>query len=296
MPRTLQFGICRNQTLPWPELARQWRLYEELGFDSAWDCDHFQRPSEPEAPYYEGWTLLAALATQTATIRVGVLVTSNTFRHPALLAKQAMTVDHVSGGRLELGIGTGWYAGEHDRFGLAFPPAPELVGRFQEAVEVVDRLLRQEVTSYEGAYYRLDEALFRPAPLQRPRPPLTLGAHGPRMLGIVARYADRWNSFGTVDEIRERNARLDEQCAAVGRDPGAILRSFFGMAPRPTMGGRLERDPWDSVDAFADMVGRYRAVGIEEFIVDGPEPHQFGVMERVAGDLLPRLRAESAAA
>ncbi len=296
MPQPLRFGICRNQTLPWDALLRHFQEFERLGFDSAWDCDHFQRPSEPEAPYFEGWTTLAALAMGTERIRLGVLVTSNTFRHPALLAKQAVTVDHISGGRLELGIGTGWYEAEHHRFGLAFPPAPELVGRFREAVEIVDQMLRQDLTSYDGAYYRLQDAPCRPAPVQRPRPPLTLGVHGPKMLRIVARYADRWNSFGTVEEIRERNAILDEHCAAIRRNPNEILRSFFGQAPRDTMAGRLQTDPWDSPEAFLDIIGQYREVGIEEFIMDGPREDQFQVMERVAVEVLPALRADGATA
>ena len=282
----LRFGICTDQNLPWPTLVEQWRRFEELGFDSAWVCDHFQQPSRPQGPYLEGWTLLAALAARTDRIRVGVLVTSNTFRHPALLAKEAVTVDHVSGGRLELGLGAGWYEPEHRAFGLDFPPPAELVGRFGEAVELIDLLLRQDVTTYEGRYYRVREAPFRPGPLQRPRPPLTLGAHRPRMLRIVAEHADRWNSHGTADELRERNLILDEQCAAVGRDPVAIIRSLYGWA------SKLGTDPWSSPDAFLDVVGRYREAGISEFLIDAPAAERFDVLERIAVDVLPGLRAE----
>lgn len=292
--RPLSFGICRNQTWPYPDLVGLFRRAEALGFDSAWVADHFQRPSEPDAPYFEGWTLLAALAAQTSRIRIGTLVTSNSFRHPALVAKMAMTVDHISGGRLELGFGTGWYEGEHRRYGLHFPEPRERVARFAEAVEVIDRLLRNDTATFTGDYYRLDEAPMRPAPVQRPRPPLTLGAHGPKMLAIVARYADRWNSFGSVAEIRERNARLDEACAAIGRNPREIVRSFYGMAPRETMANRLTFDPWESPDAFRHMVGTYREVGIEGFIIDGPEAHQIEMMGRIATDVIPALRAESA--
>ncbi len=287
MPQPLRFGLVRNQNLPWQTLVRHWQTFEALGFDSVWDCDHFQRPSIPDAPYLEGWTSLAALAALTSRIRVGVLVTSNTFRHPTLLAKQAATLDHVSGGRLELGIGTGWYQPEHERFGLPFPDPPELVARFREAVEVVDRLLRQDVTTYEGRYYQVREAPFRPAPIQRPRPPFTLGAHGPKMLRIVAEYADRWNSYGTEAEIRERNALLDEQCAAMGRDPSEIIRSLYGWTLK------LSADPWASPESFLDIVGRYRAVGIDEFLMEAPHEEQFGVMERIAGNVLPKLRAEA---
>lgn len=281
----LRFGLCTDQNLSWEKTVERWRLFEELGFDSAWDCDHYVQPSRPQGPYFEGWTLLAALAAVTQKIRIGVLVSCNTFRHPYLLAKEAATVDHISGGRLEFGLGAGWYEPEHEMLGGSLPEPGELVGRFQEAVEICDRLFREEVVSYEGRYYRLREAAFRPRPLQRPRPPFTLGAHGPRMLGIVARHADAWNSFGSVDQIRERNAVLDEKCAAIGRDPASIRRSLYYWVPR------LEDDPWSSPDAFQEVVGRYREAGIDEFILDHPADQQLGVLEKVAADVLPALRA-----
>jgi hypothetical protein len=155
-------------------------------------------------------------------------------------------------------------------------------------------MLRQDLTTFDGRYYRLVEAPCRPAPIQQPRPPLTLGAHGPRMLRIVARYADRWNSYGTIEQIRERNAMLDEACAEIGRDPKEITRSFFGMAPRPMPGppgSRLDVDPWASPAAFEEIYQTYHAVGIDEFLVDGPQDHQWDVVERVATDVLPPLRA-----
>jgi F420-dependent oxidoreductase-like protein len=285
MASRLRFGICTDQNLPWPTLVERWRYFEALGFDSVWDCDHYIQPSRPTGPYFEGWTLLAGLAARTERIRVGVLVSSNTFRHPALLAKEAVTVDHISNGRLELGLGAGWYVPEHEKFGLDFPPPAELVGRFREAVEIVDGLLRNEVTSYEGRYYRLREAPFRPGPVQRPRPPLTIGAKGPRMLEIVARHADSWNSSGTVEEVRARNRMLDEKCAAIGRDPGEIVRSLYGWA------AIMPDDPWESVEAFQEVIGRYREAGIEEFIIDQPPDAQLGVLERVATDVIPALRA-----
>jgi F420-dependent oxidoreductase-like protein len=284
MPRPLRFGLCTDQNLTWPQTLERWRLFERLGFDSAWDCDHYVQPSRPDGPYLEGWTLLAALAARTERIRVGVLVSCNTFRHPALLAKEAVTVDHVSAGRLELGLGAGWYEPEHEMYGIDFPAPAELVGRFREAVEIVDRLLRSEQVTYEGRHYRLREAAFRPGPLQRPRPPLTLGAHGPRMLRIVARHADAWNSFGTPEQIRERGAVLDESCAAIGRDPSEIVRSLYYWV------ARANGDPWSSTDAFLDVVGRYREAGIEEFILDHPRDDQLDVLERVAADVLPALR------
>jgi F420-dependent oxidoreductase-like protein len=284
----VRFGIVTDQNLPWPTLVERWRLFETLGFDSAWDCDHLVQPSRPTGPYFEAWTLLAGLAVRTERIRIGVLVSCNTFRHPALLAKEALTLDHLSNGRLDLGLGAGWYEPEHRAFGLDFPPPAELVGRFGEAVEVVDSLLRNDSTTYHGRYYQLDEALMRPRPIQQPRPPLMLGAHRSRMLRIVARYAESWNSFGTVDEMRERNAILDEHCAAIGRDPQTIVRSLYGWA------AMMPADPWASVDAFEDMVGRYSEAGVNEFLIDQPRDEQLAILERVAADLLPRLRAAAA--
>lgn len=280
----LRFGLCTDQNLTWEETVQRWKYFEHLGFDSLWDCDHYQQPSRPQGPYFEGWTLLAALAANTNRVRIGVLVTSNTFRHPALLAKQAVTVDHISHGRLELGLGAGWYVPEHEAFGIPFPEPAELVHRFREAVQVVDLLLRQDVASFDGAYYQLKDAPFRPAPVQQPRPPLTLGAHRRKMLGIVAEYADRWNSHGTVDEMRDRNAILDEQCQALGRNPESIIRSLYGWA------ALMPADPWDSKDAFLEVVGRYGEVGINEFIIDAPGPDRFSLLEQIATDVLPSLR------
>lgn len=290
MSRELRFGICTDQNLRFETLVERWQYFERLGFDSVWDCDHFNQPSRPDGPYFEGWTLLAALAARTERIRVGVLVSSNTFRHPALLAQQAVTLDHVSNGRLELGLGAGWFVAEHESFGIPFPAPGERVGRFREAVEIVDSLLCNETTSYEGRYYRLANASIRPAPLQRPRPPLTLGAHRPRMLRICAEYADSWNSFGTVEEMRERNLILDELCATIGRDPREIRRSFYGWASQINEQGLT--DPWQSTTAFEDVVGRYVQVGIDEFVIDQPRPEQFAVLEQIVTDVLPRLRRQ----
>lgn len=226
----LHVGIGVDQNLAWPVLVERWRLVEDLGFDSLWDFDHLNQPSRPDGPYFEAWTCLAGLAAHTRRVRLGVLVSSNTFRHPSLLAKQAVTLDHMSGGRLEIGIGAGWFVPEHEAFGLEFPPPGERVSRFREAVELIDRLLRHERTTYAGRYYRAREAVCLPRPVQAPRPPLMLAGHGPRMLRIIAELGDAWNSFGTLAEIRERNALLDAHCRAIGRDPATLRRSLYGWA------------------------------------------------------------------
>lgn len=280
----IHFGICTYQSEPYPTLRERWLFYEQIGFDSLWDCDHFMRPSDPTCPYFEGWTLLAALAAETSRVRVGVLVGCNTFRHPALVAQQAITIDHISGGRLELGLGAGWFEDEHYRFGIPFDDAPVRVDKFVEALEVIDSLVRGEETTYEGRHYRLRSARLRPAPVQSPRPPLTLGAHRPRMLRVCARFADRWNSYGSVEEMAHRNRFLDEACEEIGRDPTGIIRSFYASSSHLASVGLP--DPWSSLDAFSEVVGRYAEVGVNEFIADQPRPDQFAIAELIASEIL----------
>jgi len=304
----LHIGIGVDPNLPWTTLVERWRLIEALGFDSIWDFDHLIQPSRPEGPYFEAWTVLAGLAIHTTRVRIGVLVSSNTFRHPALLAKEAITVDHMSQGRLEVGLGAGWFAPEHEAFGLEFPRPGERVSRFREAVEVIDRLLRQERTTYAGRFYQLRDAVCLPRPLQQPRPPLMLAGHGPRMLRIIAEYADTWNSFGTPEEIRERNAILDDHCGVIGRDPDTLRRSLYGWATQTPSESwaderagswatslargerRLPTDPWASPQAARDFIETYREVGIDHFVIDAAREDQLPVMERFAVDALSALR------
>ncbi len=279
------FGIHTIQTWTWPELRDRWQWFESLGFDSLWLPDHFFPTAGRDKPMFEAWTLLSGLALVTRRARIGILVSSNTFRHPAVLAKQAVTVDHMSEGRLELGIGAGWFVEEHEVFGLDFPETKELVDRYAEAVQLIDRYLTHDQSSYEGAHYRLDGAYNRPAPVQQPRPPLVMGAHGPRMLKLVARYADTWNSFAPVDELRRRNDQLTVYCEEIGRDPASIKRSmFYGVNQSP------EDDPWASTDAFEEFIGRYAEAGMEEFVLQPPKPERFDMVERIASNVLPRLR------
>jgi alkanesulfonate monooxygenase SsuD/methylene tetrahydromethanopterin reductase-like flavin-dependent oxidoreductase (luciferase family) len=234
---------------------------------------------------FEAWTLLSGLALVTERARIGILVSSNTFRHPTLLAKQAVTVDHLSNGRLELGIGAGWFVEEHEVFGLDFPETRTLVDRYAEAVALIDVYLRHDQSSFEGEHYRLEGAYNRPASVQQPRPPLVMGAHGPRMLRLVARYADTWNSFASPEELRNRNAQLTAFCEEIGRDPASVKRSmFYGVNQSK------EEKPWSSIDAFEDYIGRYREAGMHEFILQPPTPEQFSVVETVASDILPKLR------
>jgi len=298
-----RFGFLTVQNAPWDALVERWRYLEELGFDAAWVADHFVNPNDPAQPWFEGWTALAGLAARTTRIRVGTLVTNITLRHPALLARAALTVDHISGGRLELGLGPGGAPLDHTMLGDAVWAPPERVRRFGEAVALVDRLLREGVATHRGRYYRVDGATMQPGPVQRPRPPLHLAAHGPATIAIAARHADAWNMTGTLGQgrraglqfsademvgmVRERAALLDARARACGRDPRAIRRCFVFVA------GVTPETPWASPEAFRDFVGRYREAGISEFVFHWPRDGATAAIERVARDALPALQADA---
>lgn len=286
MARRFRFGICTDQNMTWDKTVERWQMFERLGFESAWLCDHLVQPSRPQGPYFEAWTLLAGLAARTEKIRIGVLVTSNTFRHPSVLARMAVTVDHISNGRLEVGLGAGWYEPEHTMFGIPFPETKELVSRFREAVQVIDLVMREDTSSFAGEYYQLANAQSRPHSVQRPRPPLVMGAFGPRMLKIVARYADTWNAFGTPQEMRERNQMLDDYCHEIGRDPETLDRSIYYWVPK------TDADPWASKEAFHDVIKPYIEAGVNQFILDQPRDDQLHMLEWVAAEALPHYARE----
>ena len=286
MTRRFRFGICTDQNMTWDKTVERWQLFERLGFESAWLCDHLVQPSRPTGPYFEAWSLLAGLAARTEKIRVGILVTSNTFRFPQIVAKMSVTVDHISNGRVEIGLGAGWYEPEHTMFGIPFPETKELVSRFKEAVQVVDLMTRQDTSSFDGDYYQLRDAPSRPASVQKPRPPLVLGAFGPRMLKIVARYADTWNAFGTPEEMRERNQMLDDYCREIGRDPDTLDRSLYYWVPKADL------DPWVSKDAFYSVLEPYVEAGVNQFILDQPGDKQIGQLDWVAAEVLPKYAKE----
>jgi alkanesulfonate monooxygenase SsuD/methylene tetrahydromethanopterin reductase-like flavin-dependent oxidoreductase (luciferase family) len=295
MANELRFGVITLQNVPWEQEANRWRRIDELGFDSVWVADHFVDYTRPSSPWFEAWTLLAALASQTSRIRVGTLVSNVFWRNPAFLARHALTVDHISNGRLELGIGAGASADADPTYsmtGLKYWRAGERVARFKENVEILDRLLRNEVTTYRGRYYSLEETVMNPQPLQKPRPPITIGALGPRMLRIAAQYADAWNTFGGMDlgptemleKVSRDNELLDAYCEEIDRDPDSLRRSLLAF-------GKEAWELYDSEENFENFVAKYRETGITEFITYYPwtEEH-LRVFEHVATEVIPELR------
>jgi alkanesulfonate monooxygenase SsuD/methylene tetrahydromethanopterin reductase-like flavin-dependent oxidoreductase (luciferase family) len=282
----------------WPRVAERVERYEALGIDAVWIADHFVFPWDPAQPWLEGWSLLAGLAARTRRIRLGSMATHVVYRNPAVLARTAMTVDRISGGRLCVGIGAG--ASAHDwamTRGREPWPAGERVARFAEAVEIVDGLLRGALDSYEGRYYRVAGAVMAPGPIQQPRPRLVIAANGPRMVKLAARYGDAWVTEGAFHELRgggetirdvvriarERAELLNEEAAALGRDAGTIGRIFLaGFAPGATA-------PWASPAAWQEIVGRFLDLGFDEFVFPEPQAHEWTVFERVVAEAIPAL-------
>jgi F420-dependent oxidoreductase-like protein len=274
----VRFGVDVSQhQLSWDELAARVRFAEEAGFDSAWVFDHFKPLyGDPRGPCMEAWTLLAALAAATHRIRLGALVTGVTYRHPSLLAAEAVTVDHVSGGRLNLGVGAAWHAEEHGQLGFPFPPNGERARRLEEAIEVVKALMTGERVDYEGAHYRLDGASYSPRPVQRPHPPFWVGAGGERLtLPIAARHADVWHGFGPVDTLARKSAIVDRHAEEAGRDPASIARSTDLSIS----------EPWGQVRERAEALA---GAGFSHLIVSWPAEGRPRV-EEFALRLLPEL-------
>jgi F420-dependent oxidoreductase-like protein len=281
MEHPLRIGLkLSGQDTTIEALREVWRIADEGGFDHVWDFDHLASigAGGPHRPVYEGWTVLAAMAQATRRVRIGCLVTGNTYRHPALLAKIAVTVDHLSGGRLEFGIGAAWAEIEHQMLGIE--GLDHRVGRLRESLQVITSLWTEERTTFDGRYYQLKDAIANPKPLQQPHPPIWIGAGGDQMMAVVAQYADVWNVTGasSPEQAAERSRKLDDACRQVGRDPAAIRRSAQHF--------------WDGRDRqhLVNNVGRYFELGFSEQIVglSGPEPARAAM---AAAEALPELRS-----
>lgn len=281
----MRFGIFLPPA-SWEDSLRWWRMIDELGFDCAGVTDHFMPTSgsgpELEKPFPEAWTVLSALATHSERLRVAVLVSGNTYRNPALLAKQAATLDHITGGRVDLGIGAGWYEAEHQAFGWPFPSAGERVDMLGEAVQIIRSLFTKKRTTFIGEHYQLHDAPLEPKPVQSPLP-LMIGGRQPRMMRLIAEHADIWSIDFGPDEMARSGQILEEHCVRIGRDQAEIRRSAF-VVPR-----RVGRNPWASLDDFLGVVDAFRQVGASEIYLRMPDEERFDVLEQTAGRL-PDLR------
>ncbi|HEX9270095.1 MAG TPA: TIGR03560 family F420-dependent LLM class oxidoreductase [Candidatus Limnocylindria bacterium] len=280
MGHPLRVGLfLRLQELSTDELRSLWRMADEAGFDHLWGFDHLTAVGDdPGLPSYEGWAMLAAMAETTQRIRIGCLVTGNLYRHPAVLAKLAVTVDHLSGGRLIVGIGASWNEPEFRMVGMPFPAPAERVRRLDEACSVLKLLWTEDRATFDGRYYRLEHAIGEPKPVQRPYPPIWIGGHGPkRTMRVVARHADVWSSNARSEEGHAAAARaLEEHCRAIGRDPETIPRSVM----------LHWRDPDDALA----RIERHRQLGFTEVVLRTDAPGTRRKAEIAAREILPRCR------
>ncbi|HVM40911.1 MAG TPA: LLM class flavin-dependent oxidoreductase [Acidimicrobiia bacterium] len=288
----LRFGVLVDTDAPFAELAERWIEVEELGFDQLVVPDHSCDYLEHRHVWHEAWTALTAAAMATNRVRVGPLVANPILRPPALLARSALSLDHLSGGRLELGIGMGVQAFDHRAAGTPVWEPKERADRFDEYVTVVDGLLTsaKEPFSFAGRYHATHETGFQPEAIQHPRPPIVVGGQSPTVLRVAAERADGWNTHGPygagLDEIvsitREQNQRIDRLCEDAGRDPSAVRRSlllFNSLAP------------WNAPERFGEIVERFYEVGMREFVLFWPaDDEQLEVFEHIASHVIPRLR------
>ncbi len=224
------------QDSEWAPIEAVWRAADEIPeLDGGWLFDHFYpiMTDVPAGPCFEGWTALAYLAGVTRRLRLGLMVSANTYRHPAVLANMCATLDVVSKGRLEIGLGAAWNAAEHEAYGIDFPPLGKRMDALDEACQVIDSLLTKPVSDFDGTHYQLKGAFCEPKPVQKPRPPLVIGGGGEkRTLRIAAKYADHWNFPGrTGDELKLKLAVLHQHCEDVGRDPSQIEVSVHLFEP-----------------------------------------------------------------
>ncbi len=275
----MRFSLWASLSNPWADVLDGVQHAEATGWDGVYVADHFMAdaggPFPPDSPNLEATAVLSALAAATERVRLATLVVGITYRHPAVLAKWAATVDHVSAGRLLLGLGAGWQENEHEQYGIALGSPGERVDRFEEALRVIRGLLDEAKTTVAGDHYTVTDAMAWPKPVQD-HLPILIGAKGNRMLGLVAKYADEWNMWSSPPQLAEHRAVLDQKCEAIDRDPGDIATSTqalvfvlddnakteelqAAMGDRPCVAGTPER--------IAESVAAWRDAGVDELIV-----------------------------
>ncbi len=293
------------------------RLAEEYGLEGLFRSDHYTAIIRPDADALDAWATLAGLAAITDRIRLGTLVSPATFRHPSVLARMAVTVDHISGGRVEVGMGSGWYEREHDAHGFPFLDGKQRFALFAEQVEVVVRSWTEERFDHDGAAYRLRDQLALPRPVQQPHPPLVLGGTvKPRFAALAARYASEVNTLGApAAELRQRKEALDRACAEAGRDPAtlgySVMTACFvgetyeevvarvarflsvrgdGSDPEALIAERRDRWLVGTVDEVGQRIEELRALGISRVFLQHLNHDDDEMVALVGERLLPRLR------
>ncbi len=303
----------------WPVMLDVARTIEQAGYESLWVFDHFHTvPVRTQEPTYEAWSLMAALAAATDTVRLGQMCTCNSYRPPAYLAKVASSIDVISGGRIEMGIGAGWYEHEYAAYGYEFPKPAVRIGQLREGVEIMYRMWTEDEASFDGEHYRIEGAICRPKPVQTPHIPFWIAGGGEQLtLRVAAKYA-AYSNFGTSpDEFAHKNGVLDGHCADIGRDPGEIVRtSNFTVMCCETEAEVAEKKRWirsilerfvsdDSIEPRLEMVTKdagtpeqvaaklrtWRERGLEYAIVNFPDAaYDRSGIELFAREVIPALR------
>lgn len=288
----LTFGVLVYPDRDFPAMIERFQKAEALGFDAVYVPDHSRDLRNESGTWFEGMTALAVAAMSTSRIRIGTLVSNPILRPPAILARQAVAIDHLSGGRLDLGIGAGVFAWDHHAVGTEPWSPKERAGRFADYVAIVDGVMRGEGKpfTHEGEWLWTRDAATAPASLQKPRVPIITGGQSPTILRVTAKYADVWNTIGPMgagpDEIVEvtakQNRQLDDMLRENGRKPSDLRRSFATYGPF---------DIWTAPVTLADVVERFSAIGVTDYIFDFPEADRLNELEQLANDLIPKLRS-----
>ena len=309
MTARIRFGVQTGlDNLTWDHVRDFWQFLDrETAFDNIWTFDHFVPPmpgQDQAGDCLEGWTALAAAAQATERLRLGCLVTGVTYRHPSVLAKMAVTVDHISNGRLEFGIGAAWHEAEHTAYGIPFPGVKERCDRLEEAVQLIRLLFQaEEPVDFQGKYYQLKQAPFSPAPVQRPHPPIFIGGGGEkRTLRTAALYGDAINVMGSLDMVKQKIAVLERHCADVGRDPNEITKSVFGPLilmddearaeqARNAMAGLAGTNAKDQLaignaDHIRGVLERFADAGVSYFILLSRAPYKHELYKRISDEIV----------
>jgi F420-dependent oxidoreductase-like protein len=300
----MRFSYWPAPTQRWDQLLDTCHHVERTGWDGIWFADHFI-PSfgDVDGPNHECWTILAGLAAAVPRVRLGPLVTGNTYRHPAVLAKMAATVDHISGGRLVLGLGAGWQENEHEAYGIEFGTIPLRLNWLEEACQVITSLFTEERTDFAGARYTITDAPLAPKPVQSPLPLLIGGGGEQRTLRIAARYANEWNIWGTPELLAQKGAVLEKRCAEVDRDPTEISRSavalLFLSDDEAWLADRRDRDIGRPLIVgtpaeVQEIIARYRDAGVDEVIIPdwnmGNVERRKSVLDQFVEEVAPAFR------
>jgi F420-dependent oxidoreductase-like protein len=307
----IRFGIqTGQQNVAWADMLDLWKKADAWGYDSLWNFDHFYPIfTDPEGPCFEAWTTLSALAQATSRARIGCMVNGNTYRHPCVTAKMAATLDHVSGGRLNLGIGAGWFELEHKTFGIDFKTVPGRLAALDEALRIIRGMFTQPKTTVHGRHYSVTDAMASPKPVQQPHPPIMIGGQGEKvLLRIVAEHADMWNMAGAAETMAQKIDVIRRHGEKVRRDPARIektvmmplcyrapgregfVQNLVAAMGQTTPEVARKRIMIGDRQECLDTIGRYTKAGVTHFIFMTFVPYNADELQAFIEEVAPAVR------